>query len=93
MEKLKSQPLKSEINPENINLFHEGITKEINHSCVEYQIKGTIFSINTNTRLELEKKFSELSDAEIYFEKIIKEFPKSEIILKSIEIKEMKLYV
>lgn len=90
---LKSIPLKSDKNPLPIKLFHEGIIISKNYSYTEYEVRGTVFSIDTNTRLEVEKRFSELSDAEIYFGKIIKEFPKSEIVLKSINVKEIKVYV
>lgn len=90
----KSKPLESELNPISINLLHDGIITENNDILhIEYEVKGTVFSIETNTRLEVCKRFGKLSDAEIYFKKIIKEFPKSEIILKSINIKELKIYV
>ena len=90
---LKSKPLNSEINPTNINLLHEGIIVEKNYTHIEYEVKGTVFSINTNTKLKIHKRFEELKDAECYFKKIIKEFPKSEVILKCITIKELKIYV
>lgn len=90
---LKSKSLKSELNKISINLFHEGVIKENNFTHIEYEVKGTVFSISTNTKLDIHKKFGELSDAEIYFKKIIEEFPTSEIILKSNTIKELKIYV
>lgn len=94
MEILKSKSIKSEIKPSiPITLFHEGLVVNKNYTYVEYEVRGTVFSINTNTRLEINKRFSEISDAENYFEKIIKEFPKSEVILKSNSVTELKLYI
>ena len=93
MKILKSRPLASEQEPTTINLLHNGIVIEKNFTYIEYDVKGTIFSINTNTKLEVHKKFTDLNDAELYFNKIIKEFPKSEIILKHITNKEIKVYV
>ena len=90
---LKSKPLNSELDSVSITLFHEGKIMERNSIHIEYEVRGTVFSINTNTRLEIHKKFGDLSDAETYFKNIIKEFPKSEVILKSNTIKELKLYI
>ena len=88
----KSKPLNSELDSIPITLFHEGKVVKINSTHIEYEVRGTVFSIETNTRLEIHKKFGDLSDAEIYFKNIIKEFPKSEIILISNTIRELKLY-
>jgi len=93
MKILKSRPLNSEKEPITINLFHEGIIVEKNYTYIEYEVKGTVFSISTNTRFNIHKRFVELSDAETYFKQIILEFPKSEIILKAITVKELKIYV
>ena len=89
----KSTPYKSEIEPVFISLHHTAFDKLLSHESVSYIVRGTVFSVETNTKLDFRKDFSDIDDAETYFEDMKKQHPISEIIMQKEVLTEIKLYV
>lgn len=89
----QSAPYVSELEPVFINLHHTAFDKLLNHESVSYIVHGTVFSVETNTRLNFRKDFSAIEDAEKYFEDMKKQHPISEIMMQKQILTDIKMYV
>ena len=86
-------PYPFEINPKKINHFGEGVIQELNHIQIIYVVRGTAFFPDVNTKLSIDKWFSDLVGANQYFKDIIEKFPLSEVIIEKQETTELRIYV
>lgn len=88
-----STPYGSEKDPTYINLHHTGLEDLLGNETVTYIVRGTVFSVQTNTELDFRKDFEEIIDAEKYFDDMKKEHPISEIIMQKEVLRDIKLYI